>query len=84
MTTLAVRLFYLSSLFLRYRFKPIDSYKRTSPREPEAKHLRPRRTPIYGVVHSRETVVHIVLFSKCMYALLQNVLCREHLCISYL
>ena len=35
-------------LFCR-RFKPIDSYKRTSPREPEAKHLRPRLTPINGV-----------------------------------
>jgi len=35
-------------LFCR-RFKPIDSYKRTSPRRPEAKDLRPRRTPINGV-----------------------------------
>ena len=35
-------------------------------------------------VRSRETVFHIVPFSKCMYALLQNVLCRERLCISYL
>jgi len=31
------------------RFKPFDSYKRTSPRGPEAKHLRPRRTPINGM-----------------------------------
>ena len=35
-------------LFCR-RFKPNDSYKQTSPRGPEAKHLRPRRTPINGV-----------------------------------
>jgi len=35
-------------LFCR-RFKPIDSYERTSPRGPEVKHLRPRRTPINGV-----------------------------------
>jgi len=31
------------------RFKSIDSYKRTSPRGPEAKHLRLRCTPINGV-----------------------------------
>jgi len=71
------------NLFCR-RFKPIDSYKETSPSGPEAKHLRPRRTPINGVVRSRETVFHIVPFSKCMYALLQNVLCWERLYISYL
>jgi len=35
-------------LFCR-RFKPIDSYKLTSPRGPETKHLWPRRTPINGV-----------------------------------
>jgi len=35
-------------LFCR-RFKPIDSYKRTSPRGSEVKHLRLRRTPINGV-----------------------------------
>jgi len=35
-------------LFCR-RFKPNDSYKQTSPRGPEVKHLRPRRTPINGV-----------------------------------
>jgi len=35
-------------LFCR-RFKCIDSYKRTSPRGPAAKHLRPRLTPINGV-----------------------------------
>jgi len=30
-------------------FIPTDSYKRTSPRGPEAKHLRPRRTTMHGV-----------------------------------
>jgi len=38
----------LDTLFCIH-FKPIDSYKRTSPRGPEVKHLRPRRTPINGV-----------------------------------
>jgi len=70
-------------LFCR-RFKPIDSYKETFPRGPGAKHWRLCRTPINGVVRSWETVFHIVPFSKCMYALLQNILCRERLCISYL
>jgi len=35
-------------LFCR-SFIPIDFYKRTSPRGPEAKHLRPRRMPMVGV-----------------------------------
>jgi len=62
-------------LFCR-RLKPLDSYKRTSPRGPEAKHLRPCRTPINGVVRSRETVFHVVCFSKCMYALPDRSLSR--------
>ena len=44
-------------LFCR-RFKPIDSYKRSSPRGPEAKHLRPCRTPINGVYAARRLSFH--------------------------
>jgi len=44
-------------LFCR-RFKPIDSYKRTCQRGPEAKHLRPRRTPIHGVYAAERLSFH--------------------------
>jgi len=50
-TTLAVRLFHITGpmiLFCRC-FIPINSSKQTSPRGPEAKHLRPRRTTMDGV-----------------------------------
>jgi len=45
------------------RFKPIDSYKRTSPRGPEAKHLRRRRTPINRVYAAGRLSSHC-LFSQ--------------------
>ena len=61
--------FTVRAILLCRRFKPVDPYKRTSARGPEAKHLRPRRKPKNGVVRSRETVFHVVCSSKCMYAL---------------
>jgi len=44
-------------LFCR-RFQPIDSYKGNFPRGPEAKHLRPRRTPINRVYAARRLSSH--------------------------
>jgi len=41
--------FTVRDILICRRFIPIDSYKWTSPRGPEAKHLRPHRTPMDGV-----------------------------------
>jgi len=58
-TTSAVRKhFTVRDILFCRRFEPIDSYKRTSPRGPEAKHLQPRLTPISGVYAARRLSFH--------------------------
>ena len=73
-------------LFCR-RFKPIesrvfieiDSYKRTSPRGPEAKHLRPRRTPINGVYAAGRLSSHSPFSQMYVHAAAERSLSGTHM-----